>query len=64
MTIMTLQTKKSLYNLNLFIIVLAIGFLMHWQKNVRESNTESLRFSNNIDVVSNPTINNNILFEE
>ncbi len=61
---MTLQAKKSLYNLNLFIIVLAIGFLMHWQKNVRETNKQALIFSNNTDAVSNSARNNIVLFEE
>ncbi len=33
---MTHNIKKKIYNLNLFTLVILIGFLMHWQKNIRQ----------------------------
>ena len=32
---MTSTAKNKIYNLNLFLLVVAIGFFMYWQKNIR-----------------------------
>jgi len=50
---MTQKTKKTVYNFNLFVLVVLIGFLMYWQKNVRfnTTNTPSVTYETASSVV-------------
>ena len=33
--VMTQKAKKKIYNLNLFILIITIGFFMYWQKTLK-----------------------------
>ncbi len=49
---MTQKSKKRIYNLNLFILVIAIGFFMYWQKSIKEETLSQQTISLNTSTSS------------
>ncbi len=43
--------KKKIYNLNLFILVIALGFFMYWQKNLKEQSLsqQTIAFNSSVN---------------
>lgn len=60
---MTKTAKKRINNLNLFLLVVALGFFMHWNKQHRVQSNNELIFSK---TTASQTINpiQKVVFEE
>ena len=56
--------KKNIYNLNLFILIVFIGFLMHWQKNIRNKHTESNIIAQDSPISTNNSLKSQVVFKK
>jgi len=60
---MTTETKKKIYNLNLFLLIVVLGIFMYWKKNIciKEYSTPIISETSNVHPNSGL---NQVKFEE
>jgi len=57
--------KKNIHNLNLFILIVLIGFLMHWQKHSRTKTIEANTIaSKTVHVSTNGAMKAQVIFKK